>query len=147
MKLIAHRGNLNGPRPDKENSPEYLLRAVDNGYDCEVDVWVLDDDIWLGHDHPDYIVTKEFINNPAFWNHAKNLKALYYMLDNNIRCFWHEGDERTLTSDGFIWTYPDKEVTDKSIICLINNTDPIPDNCYGICSDWVSKYNMMRIST
>ena len=98
MKLIAHRGNIHGPRPDKENNPEYLLNAVDKGYDCEVDVWVLDDDIWLGHDNPNYMVSKEFISNEAFWNHAKNLKALSFMLDNNIHCFWHEQDERTLTS-------------------------------------------------
>ena len=68
MKLIAHRGNVNGPRPSSENNPEYLLSEVDKGYDCEVDVWVLDGDIWLGHDGPDYLVSKEFISNPAFWN-------------------------------------------------------------------------------
>ena len=147
MKLIAHRGNVNGPRPSSENNPEYLLSAVDKGYDCEVDVWVLDGDIWLGHDGPDYLVSKEYISNPAFWNHAKNLNALAYMLEHGIRCFWHEGDERTLTSDGFIWTYPNKEVTSISVICLINKDDTVPENCYGICSDWVSKHNIMRIGT
>lgn len=140
MKLIAHRGNIHGPRPDKENNPEYLLNAVDKGYDCEVDVWVLDDDIWLGHDNPNYMVSKEFISNEAFWNHAKNLNALSFMLDNNIHCFWHEQDERTLTSKGYIWTYPKKQVTTNSIICLQQHDDTVPDGCFGICSDWVSQY-------
>lgn len=148
VKLIAHRGNTNGARPNKENDPEYLLQAVDNGYDCEVDVRVdINGNVWLGHDEPQYKVTKEFISNPGFWNHAKNLNALAYMLEHNIRCFWHEGDERTLTSDGFIWTYPNKEVTSISVICLVNEDDVIPANCYGICSDWVSKHNIMRIGT
>ena len=63
MKLIAHRGNTNGARPDKENDPEYLLQAVDNGYDCEVDVQVdINGNVWLGHDEPQYKVTKEFIS-------------------------------------------------------------------------------------
>lgn len=146
-RLIAHRGNLDGPRPDKENNPEYLLRAVDNGYDCEVDVWVLDDNILLGHDYPQWIVTQEFISNPAFWNHAKNIKALQFMLENNIHCFWHEHDERTLTSKNFIWTYPNKEVVANSVICLVNENDELPKNCYGICSDWVSQYNSKRIVT
>jgi hypothetical protein len=146
MKLIAHRGNTNGARPDKENDPEYLLQAVDSGYDCEVDVWVdANYNVRLGHDEPQHLVTKEFISNPSFWNHAKNLNALDYMLEHNIHCFWHEGDERTLTSNGFIWTYPDKDVTQKSVICLTDFQWELPADCYGICSDWVSKYNLRRI--
>lgn len=147
MKLIAHRGNISGPRPDKENNPEYLLRAVDNGYDCEVDVWVLDGDIWLGHDGPDYLVSKEFLQNSAFWNHAKNIQALDFMLQNDIHCFWHEHDERTLTSKNFVWTYPNKELLPNSILCLTSLNDPLPENCYGVCSDWVSEYNIKRIGT
>ena len=47
-----------------------------------------------------------------------------------------------LTRKGFIWTYPGKEITAKSVICLQNETDTIPKGCYGICSDWVSKYKV-----
>ena len=28
MKIISHRGNLNGPDPQKENSPEYLAKGT-----------------------------------------------------------------------------------------------------------------------
>lgn len=141
MIRIAHRGNTKGPNPLEENKPEYLLQAVNDGYDCEVDVWLIDNEIWLGHDRPDYKVDKEFISNPRFWNHAKNLNALHYMLENKIHCFWHEGDERTLTSKGYIWTYPYKEVTEKSIICLQHELDVAPQGCLGICSDWRNDQN------
>ena len=60
MIRIAHRGNTKGPNPLEENKPEYLLQAVNDGYDCEVDVWLIDNEIWLGHDRPDYKVDKEF---------------------------------------------------------------------------------------
>jgi hypothetical protein len=63
------------------------------------------------------------------------------MLENKIHCFWHEGDERTLTSKGYIWTYPYKEVTEKSIICLQHELDVAPQGCLGICSDWPNDQN------
>ena len=47
------------------------------------------------------------------------------MLRNNIHCFWHEQDERTLTSRGYIWTYPYKQVTNMSVICLQQEQDTI----------------------
>jgi len=28
MKLIAHRGNINGPNPEKENHPDYINTAI-----------------------------------------------------------------------------------------------------------------------
>ena len=62
------------------------------------------------------------------------------MLKNNIRCFWHEGDDFTLTSNNVIWTYPNKEVTDRSIIVCKTLDETIEYskmNIYGICSDYV----------
>ena len=41
MILIAHRGNINGPRVEFENNPEYVLRAIEMGFDAEVDVWLI----------------------------------------------------------------------------------------------------------
>ena len=141
MKVIAHRGNLKGPNPDRENSPEYLLEAVKAGYDCEVDVWYDNNNqLFLGHNHPQYKIDHAFLSNKHFWCHAKNLEALEYMLVNNIHCFWHEHDARTLTSKGFIWTYPNQDTNFKSIICMINPEDIAPKDCYGICTDWVKNH-------
>lgn len=37
MRIIAHRGNLNGPTT-KENHPDYLLQAIEAGFDAEADI-------------------------------------------------------------------------------------------------------------
>ena len=37
MKLIAHRGNIDGPS-DEQNSPDYIDNALSLGYDAEIDV-------------------------------------------------------------------------------------------------------------
>lgn len=54
-------------------------------------------------------VSLEYLKHPCFWCHAKNLDALAIMLQHpDIHCFSHQNDDFTLTSRGFIWTYPNK---------------------------------------
>ena len=38
MKIICHRGNLNGSESSLENKPEQIDRCINLGYDVEVDV-------------------------------------------------------------------------------------------------------------
>ena len=106
MFLISHRGNINGKNVQKENSPDYILKALSFGYDVEIDVWYVNNKFFLGHDTPQYEISIEFLKNDKLWCHAKNLASLEKMLYNNITCFWHQTDDYTLTSKGYIWTYP-----------------------------------------
>ena len=138
MILISHRGNTSGPAPSYENHPDYLREALIAGYECEVDVWYKDDEWWLGHDEPVYDISKAFLQNNKLWCHAKNLEALHKMLQNNIHCFWHQEDDYTLTSKGFVWTYPGKPVCKNSIIVCYELPKEMPD-CLGICSDYLPK--------
>ena len=62
MYLIAHRGNINGKNKSKENSPSYILDAIKQGYDVEIDLWVDNDDFWLGHDEPQYKINIDFLS-------------------------------------------------------------------------------------
>lgn len=144
MILIAHRGLVNGPNKELENKPEQITKALSDGYDCEVDVWRIYDKWFLGHDHPDYQVTYEFLNQPNLWLHAKNLDALKLLIDDeDVNCFWHQEDDFTLTSWGYIWTYPGKVLTPRSIMVMPEWKDPELKNlrfdCFGICSDYVTK--------
>ena len=115
MILIAHRGNIDGPNPERENHPEYIRETLDRHYHAEIDVWYKDSKWYLGHDLPQYEVEEDFFSESNLWCHAKNIEALHKMLKEDIHCFWHQEDDVTLTSCGFIWTYPGKELTDNSI--------------------------------
>lgn len=140
MFLISHRGNITGTQPDRENTPEFINEAVVRGFDVEIDVWYKGDQLFLGHDYPQHKVGKEYIKNNKFWCHAKNLEALEYLINNNIRCFWHQEDDFTLTTDNFIWTYPKKMVCKKSIIVcnsLEESEKYVNTEISGICSDYV----------
>jgi hypothetical protein len=146
MRLIAHRGNVEGPNPSKENHPLYIESAISLGFDVEIDVWWENNHFYLGHDNPTYLLENlSLLSNEKVWCHAKNLLALDKLLQiNNCNYFWHQNDDFTLTSKGFIWTYPGKQLCDRSV-CVINE-NLITKNEFkkihdimtvGICSDYV----------
>jgi len=146
MKIISHRGNLNGTNISNENSIPAINIALYYGFDVEIDVWYKNNKWYLGHDKPQYLVNESFLQNKKLWCHAKNLDAFSLMLKNKkINCFWHQNDDFTLTSKGYIWTYPSKETKDNSIIVLIKENDKIPKKCFGICTDFPLKYNKQTI--
>ena len=139
MILISHRGNLNGPIPERENSPEYINHAIKKGYNVEIDVWYTDT-WWTGHDRPGYRVDTDFLKKKEVWCHAKNIEALKRLLDLGAHCFFHQNDNVTLTSEGYLWTNPTHQLTEKSI-CVLPELQTIDiEGCAGICSDYVERY-------
>ena len=145
MIYISHRGNIDGPNPKLENNPTYIEKALGKGYNVEIDVWLIGEYIYLGHDCPGYWVESTFLTNEGLWCHAKNIEALHYMVNIcNINCFWHQSDTVTLTSHNFLWTYPGNALlTDRSIAVLpeMGSWDISQlKGCYGVCTDYISNY-------
>jgi len=139
MKLISHRGNINGPEPDKENDPSHIEMAISGGYDVEIDVWLINDELFLGHDYPEHKIELQFLSKNGLWCHAKNIEALDFLMSHNMRCFWHQGDDVTLTyPDMFLWTYPNKTLTKRSICVYLDGVPTGVRDCYGVCSDHVA---------
>ena len=149
MKYIAHRGLFNGPDINLENCPEQIETALKEGHDCEIDLWIVNSDFYLGHDKPDYAIDKQWLNCPGLWIHAKNLAALRWLTTTDLEYFWHEEDKFTLTSHNYIWTYPGNELTQRSVMVMPEYADKTlgtayTANCYAICSDWVEKIKLTR---
>ena len=143
MKLIAHRGLIEGPNTDLENRPDQINLILSQGIDCEIDLWMVDSKLYLGHDKADYLIDESFLNQPGLWIHAKNLAALYWLTDKPLCYFWHERDKFTLTSTKIIWTYPGQDLTKNSVLVLPEWDNPefqnLPVDCHGICSDYITK--------
>ena len=144
MKLIAHKGNINGPDPSRENTPEQIEYCIKNGYDVEIDVWYdLDGKLWLGHDKAQYEITWQWLAGlqSYLWIHCKDFRTLTEFVDNTsgYNYFWHQGDDYTLTSKRYIWSSPGKTYSKNTVIV---EQDPLAlhdYNCYGICSDYVGR--------
>jgi hypothetical protein len=142
MIQISHRGNTNGPNPVLENNPEYLIDAIQKGFDVEVDIWLKDGSMYFGHDEPKYIVSPEIfykIRDHA-WFHCKNLEVLNHLIEFHptSRFFWHQEDDFTLTSNNYIWTYPNKMISNKSIIVYLDKHLDVNFKVkpFAICSDY-----------
>lgn len=145
MILISHRGNTNGRLESYENQPSYIDLAIKKGYEVEVDIWVKDKIIYLGHDEPQYEVNLSFLKDrkDKIWAHSKNIDALLFLISNKIRCFFHDTDDCVLTSNNYIWTFPGKKLTNMSIAVMPEKSSYTIEElkkCYGICTDNVDMY-------
>jgi hypothetical protein len=146
MILISHRGNLEGPDSTKENEPSYIDKALRN-YFVEVDFRVYENGFYLGHDTPEYSVSKSWLEErkDKLWVHCKNIDALNFCMENYFHCFWHDKDSYTLTSKGYIWAYPGKITMGKCITVMPEKVwdkeKYLLEKYYGVCSDFVKMIN------
>ena len=81
MRLIAHRGNLNGPNPLIENDPNRITYCIEEGYDVEIDVRYdhHSNMLWLGHDEPQHKVNWFWMagRQEHLWIHCKDVATLH----------------------------------------------------------------------
>ena len=146
MRLISHRGNINGKQHSLENQPDYILKAIEQGYDVEIDIWYTDK-FMLGHDKPQYEFPFDLLEkfHTKLWIHCKNIKAITkikhnYELNTRLNYFWHEHDAITLTSKGYIWAYPGKQPIEGSIAVMPELGNDDISQCKGVCSDFIINY-------
>lgn len=141
--FISHRGNIDGSKTEMENHPSYIDNAILSGYDVEIDIRLIDDVLYLGHDTPQYKINEEWLNKrkDKLWIHCKNKESVeYFHSMTKYNWFWHENDLLTLTSKGYIWAYPGKQPIKNSIAVLPEKFDDDVKKCVGLCSDNILKY-------
>lgn len=154
IKIIAHRGNLSGPS-ELENLPEQIDKCLAMNFDCEVDIWVTQKNILLGHDFGEYDITFEWLHARAsnLWIHCKNQESLFFLKsqkNSQLNFFWHQNDNYILTSKNDIWVFPGVSLIPGSVAVLPEIwTKPelakSISECKGICTDFPmifdSEYN------
>jgi hypothetical protein len=138
MHLISHRGNLIGPNPETENTPDSIRKAIDLGFEVEVDVWLSDGKFYLGHDAPQHKTTFDFLSawSDRLWIHCKNKEALVELLDFNV--FWHDTDKYVLTKNGAIWCHANHPICSRRAInhySVLSKSRPWESG--GIYSDFI----------
>lgn len=144
--FISHRGNLKGKLPNRENTKLYIQEALNLGYDVEIDTWIKDSYLYLGHDAPEKKIKLQWLEERKenLWIHCKSLETLSYfnMCEISFNYFFHDNDDATLTSKGFIWVFPGKQPVNNSIAVMpeIHNDDF--SQCLGICSDFIHNFKI-----
>ena len=122
MKIISHRGNLEGPSLDTENSPAQIEKCIELGFECEVDLRIHNGELYLGHDNAQYPITIDWLlsKSKVLWIHCKDSESLSFLKKKgqNLNYFWHETDKHTITSKGYLWNYPGGPITSDSVAVL-----------------------------
>lgn len=148
LKLISHRGNINGKSDRFENNPNYIDDALDMGFDVELDLRYYQNTFWLGHDNPEYEVNLIWLTDRKeyLWIHCKDLitisKLRELQINNkiNLNYFFHDTDDCTITSKGDLWVYPGKQPIKNSISVMPELYNDDVSLCKGICSDNIIKW-------
>lgn len=151
MIIISHRGNLKGPDKAAENTLSQIEIVLRNyPIDVEIDIRSIDSRLYLGHDKAGEQISYEFLAefSKRLWLHCKDLGAMTNLIAQadfipTLNFFWHDEDDYTLTSKGFIWTYPKKETGRWNVIVETSFKKELLDEekqLLGICTDYPLKY-------
>lgn len=155
MKVISHRGNLEGPNPERENNPEYINEACEKVGWVEVDLWVAINKetkqpvLYLGHDMPQYRIHSEYLKTKGskLYVHCKNFHALEFCKNYNmgVNYFFHDKDDFTLVSNGEIWMYPRDRSFNRQTIMALPERLKQPFEYFhglgGVCTDYALEWD------
>lgn len=130
--IISHRGNLDGPIPERENSPDYIDQAIKWGFVVEIDIRYKGGKLWLGHDYAQWPVEIEWLEqrHPNLLVHIKDWDVLTQtQVWHKFHSFCHVGDPFTVTSHGLLWIHDlSLPYTQESIIPLITQQQVVDYN-------------------
>lgn len=156
MIFISHRGNINGRNPEMENSHLYIQEAMDAGFHVEIDIWVENNKLFLGHDKPETLVHLDWLieRKDRLWIHAKNAESLFYLTHHtDLMVFFHEQERYSMIQNGrnargeivrgVIWAHDLEELNDNCIIPLLSKEDIAKkpsQKILGVCSDYIGLF-------
>lgn len=150
MRLIAHRGNIRGKILHLENTEPYIIDAIAQGYQVEIDMWYVNQTLYLGHDDPLYKTSFEFLHEHSaeLLIHCRDLKTLEFMHNDKklskFNYFYHVTEPAVISSHGDIIMHSHaNRCIDNSIYMLpeiLGIKNRYLKKCAGICSDVIFNY-------
>lgn len=143
---ICHRGNVKGPVKELENNFGILIQRSIQGERVELDVWYHENNLWLGHDKPEYKVTLDWlISDKRRLIHAKDGKTFEHLVQEagkralDIHVFYHTEEDYILTNKGLIICYPGKPLLEGSLCMMPERASYSCEELqksFSICSDF-----------
>ena len=132
---------MRGSNKETENKPDTIKEAIEYGFDCEIDVWYVNDVFFLGHDYPETRIPYSFLElySENLWIHCKHLESLVKLKD-TFHCFYHDKDLYTLTSRGYIWGNVNSPCHVSAVQVMPERSGVFSTSCYGICTDYPIRY-------
>jgi len=148
MIKIAQRGNFKGRDTTRENTVSYIEEAILAGYDVKIDVWLINEKWYLGHNLPIEEIQLSFMERPEIWTHARDLQGYVSLFNNSkVHTFWHSRDDYTFTSKNIKWAKSGDKTRDGIQVMPNSSTwaHIISKPPLGVCSDDFSQYEQAII--
>jgi hypothetical protein len=157
MLYISYQGIFDSQNFEDANTPNQIRKAFNAGYSCMVDVWRVDNRIYLGSYAPTTEVTEKYIQGNRFWLNARNVDMQDWLTAQPNRLypnyFWfttpNPPPAYVTASNGKLITPGTVPINNNSVIFLPEIDDrslfsTVHLRCYGVCSTYLTLIKRMR---
>lgn len=147
MLYISYQGVYDGTNYEDANTVPQIRKALNAGYSCMVDVWRVDNKLYLGSYQPMVEVTDVYLQGRRFWINARNTDMQEWISAQPSRLypnyFWfttpNPPPAYVTASNGKLITPGTVPIDNNSVVYLPEVTDQsylttVHLRCYGVCS-------------
>jgi hypothetical protein len=141
--IISHLGNIDGRKPELENTLPYIQTALKLGWHVCIDVAFRNGAFLLPHEAGHHTIPPALLSKQRVWSRASDAVTVDALCDIGAHCFLLSANFMSLTSAQFIWTLPPHELCPRAIAAYpelaepswLANSDPA-----GLCSNEPARY-------
>jgi hypothetical protein len=157
MYYISYQGIYDGSDYQNANTPAQVSKAQSAGFSCLVDVWRINNKLYMGNRQPLIEVTEKYIQGPRFWINAKNQAMQDWLATQSDKLypnyFWFETPTPpppyVTASNGKLITPGTVPINENSVIFLPEIDDQslystTKLRCYGVISCFLLTIRRMR---
>jgi len=154
MLYISYQGIYDGQNYEYANMPDQIGKSFNNGFACMVDVWRIDNTLYVGPEEAPIPVTDKYLQGNRFWIKCGNQETYDWFTTQPIRHYpnyFYQPNSmvNALTRSDKLWTPGTVPVNNTSIIVLPEIADrgllsTVHLRCYGVCSTYLTFIKRMR---
>lgn len=157
MNLISYRGIFDGNDFQDANTVKQINKARSNGFTVMIDVWRVNNKLYLGNDQPITEVTDTYIRGNKFYINARNIDMLNWLQTQPSTLYPNyfyfaaptPPPPFVTASNGKLITPGTVPINNNSIIFLPEITDTamfstVRLKCFGIISSYLTFIRRMR---
>jgi hypothetical protein len=157
MFYISYQGIYDGKDYEDANTPKQISKAQQRGFSCLIDVWRINNKLYVGNGQPLIEVTEKYIQGNRFWINAVNTDMQTWIAtqpSNLYPNYFHfeastppppyaTASNGKLITPGTVPINTNSvmflpEINDRSLLSMVNV------RCYAICSTYLFTIRRMR---
>ena len=157
MLYISYQGIYDGQNYEDANTPKQINSARGKGSSCVIDVWRIDNKLYVGTEQPVIEVTEKYIQGPRFWINAVNTDMQDWLATQPSNLYPNYFNFAASTppppyataSNGKLITPGTVPINNTSVMFLPEINDRslytmVKVKSYGICSGFLTLIKRMR---